>query len=430
MSKVFIAAWPLFFGLAFMMIGNGLQGTLLGVRADIEGFGTATTGLIMSLYYFGFLAGCVVAPKLIQDVGHIRVFAAMASLASSTVLLHAVFPSALIWCVVRLVTGFAFAGLFIVIESWLNGVANNKNRGKILAIYILVSYGGMAIGQYLLNLSDPAGASLFILISVLVSCALVPISLSKRQAPSLPENIRIKLSELYKTSPLGVIGAFMSGVGGGTVLAIGAVYATQSGMTTLQVSSFMAALILGGMCFQYPVGWISDRIDRRLVIISCAGLASIVAFIATFFAAGWGLYSIAFIFWGLGVPIYALSIAHTNDHLDADKVLAASSSLLLLNGAGSCIGPLAVTSIMSLIGPQAFFPSLSVIFATTALFALYRMTVRKAIPVEEQGPFVGTPARGAYFVAQYTEEEAIEDEEAKAEEEAEAKTDTTSGNAT
>lgn len=414
MNKVLIGAWPLFFGLALLMIGNGLQGTLLGVRADIEGFGTATTGLIMSLYYFGFLAGTLIAPRLVEDVGHIRVFAALASLASTTVLMHTVFPSVVLWCAVRVVTGFAFAGLFIVIESWLNGLANNKNRGQILAIYILVSYGGMAIGQYLLNLSDPSGATLFILTSVLVSCALVPISLSKRQAPSLPESVRIKLKELYEISPLGVIGAFMSGVGGGTVFAIAPLYGVQSGMDTMQISAFMAALILGGMCFQYPVGWLSDKIDRRIVIILCAGLASVVAFFAAFFPAGWGLYTVAFVFWGIGVPIYALAIAYTNDHLDANKILAASSSLLLLNGAGACVGPLAVTSVMSLFGPIAFFPALSAIYAATCVFAAYRMTVRKSLPLEEQGAYVGTPARGAYFVAQYTEEEALDDAETEA----------------
>jgi MFS family permease len=409
MNKVLIGAWPLFFGLALIMVGNGLQGTLLGVRANIEGFSTATTGLVMSLYYFGFLAGSIAAPKLVRNVGHIRVFAALASLASTTVLLHAIFPSAILWGLVRIVTGFGFAGLYIVIESWLNGMADNRNRGQVLGLYILITYGCMAIGQFLLSVADPSGPALFILTSVLVSCALVPISLSKREAPVLPSSEHVSLKKIYSISPLGVIGAFMSGISGGTVFAIGAVFAIQSGMTTLQVSSFMASIILGGMCFQYPVGWISDRIDRRLIIITCAALASLVAFLCTFFTVGWGLYSMVFIFWGLGVPIYALSIAYTNDYIEHDQILAASSSLILLNGAGACIGPLAVTIIMSIFGPISFFPALSAIFATTCVFAIYRSTVRETVPLEEQGSFVGAPARGAYFVAQYAEEEATEE---------------------
>lgn len=421
MNKVIIGSWPLFFGLALIMAGNGLQGTLLGVRADIEGFGTATTGLVMSLYYFGFLAGSVVAPRLVRDVGHIRVFAALASLASTTVLLHDLFPTPFIWGLIRVVTGFGYAGLYIVIESWLNGMADNKNRGKILGVYILVSYGCMAIGQFLLTLYDPAGAALFIITSALVSFALVPISLSKRAAPALPPSERVSLRKIYEISPLGVISAFMSGVGGGTVFAIGAVYATQVEMDTLQVSTFMAAIILGGMLFQYPIGLLSDWLDRRIIIIVCAACAAVMAFICSFFEAGWGLYTMVFLFWGVGVPLYALGIAYTNDHLEPNQILAASSSLILLNGCGACIGPLAVTLAMSTFGPHAFFPSISVIYAATCVFALYRMLVNRPIPEENQGTFVGTPARGAYFVAQYTEEEALESAEADTEE-AEAKT--------
>ncbi len=412
MNKVLIGAWPLFVGLALIMVGNGLQGTLLGVRANIEGFGTATTGLIMSLYYFGFLAGSIAAPNLIRNVGHIRVFAALASLASTTVLFHAIFPNPIVWGVIRVITGFGFAGLYIVIESWLNGMADNKNRGQILGLYILITYGCMAIGQFLLTLYDPAGAELFIITSVLVSCALVPISLSKRQAPSLPASERVSLRKIYEISPLGVISAFMSGVGGGVVFAIGAVYATQVGMNTLQVSSFMAAIILGGMCFQYPIGLLSDKFDRRVIIIVCAAAASVMAFLCTLFDAGWGLYTMVFLFWGCGVPLYALGIAYTNDRLEPNQILAASSSLILLNGAGACLGPLSVTIAMATLGPHAFFPSLGVIYIFTSAFALYRLTVRKAVLAENQGQFVGAPARGAYFVAQYTEDEATEIAEA------------------
>lgn len=352
MNRVIMAAWPLFLGLGLIMVGNGLQGTLLGVRANIDGFSTATTGLIMSLYYLGFMVGSLIAPKLVENVGHIRVFSALASLASTTVLFHAIFPSAILWGLIRIMTGFGFAGIFIVVESWLNGLATNKNRGQVLALYILITYGGMAIGQFLLNLADPGSATLFILTSVLVSLALVPISLSKRPAPDFSAPERLKIKTLFQKSPTGVIGAIMSGVSGGTVFAIGAVYAIQSGMDTAQVSTFMA-----------------------------------------------------FLFWGMGVPIYALSIAYTNDHLEQHQILAASSSLILLNGIGACIGPLSVTGLMSIFGTEAFFPGLSIIFALTCLFTLYRSTVSEAIPVDEQGSYVVTPARSSHVMANIIEDD-------------------------
>jgi len=247
MIKTITNSWPLFFGLALIMIGNGLQGTLLGVRASMEGFETVTIGLIMSLYYFGFLAGSYYVPKLVSNVGHIRVFTALASLASATVLIHGLIPEAWVWAPVRFLTGFAYAGLYIVVESWLNNQSTNKTRGTIFGIYQFIGFGGMAIGQYFLTFSDPGKIDLFIIASIMVSVALLPIALSSRPAPEFDEPEPLSLKKLYKISPFGLIGVFAVGFGTSALFGIGAVYATEMGMTLPQISTFMALFAFYGV---------------------------------------------------------------------------------------------------------------------------------------------------------------------------------------
>ena len=308
MLRILTTSWPLFFGLALIMIGNGLQGTLLGVRATLEDFDTATIGIIMSLYYIGFLAGSYYVPKLISQVGHIRVFTALASLASTTVLLHGLYPEPFFWGLIRAFTGFAYAGLYIVVESWLNNMSTNKTRGTLFGIYQVIGFGGMVIGQFLLNVSDPSLINLFVITSILVSVALLPISLSSRPAPDFDEPDHLSLKRLYVISPLGLIGSFAVGIGTGTVFGIGAVYASNIGMTLPQISTFMALYISGGVAAQIPVGWFSDRYDRRVVIIVVALLA-IITSAACFFVSDnpYILNMVFFVLGGLSLSIYGLS---------------------------------------------------------------------------------------------------------------------------
>ena len=276
MFKVLHNSWPLFFGIGLIMVGNGLQGTLLGVRATMEGFDTATIGLIMSLYYFGFLGGSYYVPKLMSRVGHIRVFAALASLASGTVLLHGLYPDPFLWAIIRAFTGFAYAGLYIVVESWFNNVSTSKTRGRIFGLYQLISYSGMVLGQFLLNFSDPAMIDLFVITSILVSIAIMPIALSSRPAPEFEEPDHLSLKRLFKISPFGLIGVFITGLGTGTLFGLGAVYATEIGMSIAQTSTFMAFFIVGGVVSQIPIGWLSDHFDRRIVMIGTVLALSLI----------------------------------------------------------------------------------------------------------------------------------------------------------
>ena len=398
MLSVVWSSWALFLGIAFIMLGNGLQGSLLGVRAELEGFPTAVTGLVMTGFYVGFLAGSTLVPRLVTRVGHIRVFAALASLASVAVLLHSVFVDPVSWTAMRLVTGFSYAGLYVVAESWLNDRATNETRGQLLSIYMVVMLCGMGSGQFLLNVADPAGFELFVLASALVSLALIPILLTVSPAPDFDEPSSISLRALYRISPLGVLGTLGTGMAQGGLLGMGAVYAKSSGLSVAEVSLFMAALLFGGMLFQWPVGRLSDRFDRRRVMTAVTILAALWAFMATAVTGplaplfpAWSLFLLAGLFGGMNMPMYSLAISHTNDFLEPKQMVAASGTLVLVGGIGAVAGPMTLAGAMSVMGPSGFFWGLGVVHAVIGAFALYRMTVRRARPLEDQGAYVPVP---------------------------------------
>lgn len=387
MQKTLLSSWPLFFGLAMIMIGNGLQGTLLGVRANIEGFSTMTIGVIMSLYYVGYLLGSIFVPRLIQGVGHIRVFAALASLASTTVLFHGIFSDPTVWGIVRIFTGFAYAGLYIVIESWLNQAATNENRGKIMALYLIVLYAGMTLGQFMLNIADPADVELFVMTSILVTLAVLPISLSSRPAPTFATPIRVSIKKLYDYSPLGIAGVLISGLASAALFSIGPVYAAEMGLSVSQLSTFMAAFIAGGVIFQAPIGWLSDRFDRRKVLIGVSALTGLFCFLAYAVSLHsiYGVIAIMPLIGGSALSIYGLSVSHTNDHLQPGQIIAASATLILLNGGISIIGPFMVTGSMSLFGVNSFFMYVGAVYLILTIFGLYRTRMAPPVPLEEQG---------------------------------------------
>jgi MFS family permease len=387
------------------MIGNGLQGTLLGVRATIEGFDTATIGFIMSLYYLGYLGGSYYVPKLVSRVGHIRVFTALASLASATVLLHGLYPDPWLWAGIRSLTGFSYAGLYIVVESWLNNTSTKKTRGKIFGIYQVISYGGMVIGQFLLNLSDPSTINLFVMTSILVSIALIPISLSSRPAPDFDEPDHLPLKRLFKVSPLGLAGCFGTGVGGGALFGLGAVYASEIGMTIPQISTFMALFIFGGVATQIPIGWLSDRYDRRIVLIAISFLSAIAS-ILCFVTSGHplSLNFAMFILGCLSLPIYGLAMAHITDHLTPKQYVAGSSSAILINGLGAAIGPLIISLFMEMTHINSFFILIAGVFMTLCVYGLYRTQQSDAVPLEDQGDHVSMPLRPSPISMTITEE--------------------------
>jgi len=259
------------------MLGDGLQGTLLAVRADQEGFSATITGLVMSSFYVGFLLGSIMTPKITTRVGHIRVFAALAALASAAILVHAIFVHVPVWIALRFISGFCFAGLYIVAESWLNDRATNESRGKLLSLYMVVSYLGVGAGQLLLNLADPAEYLLFILTSVLISIAVVPLLLSAGSPPAFRESVNVSLRELFRLSPLGIVSMFAVGLVTATFFALGPVFGQRIGLDVEHISYFMAAAVVGTIVLQGPVGALSDRFDRRIILTIVTLLAALSA---------------------------------------------------------------------------------------------------------------------------------------------------------
>lgn len=384
-----------------IMLGSGLQSTLLGVRATIEDFSFLATGLIMSAYYVGYLTGSLYVPTLVKNVGHIRVFSALASLASATVLLNGIFVYPLSWLVVRLITGLAYAGMLIVVESWLNDLSNNKNRGKILAAYMIVTYGAMFFGQFLLNVASPAGLTLFVLTSILVSIALLPISLSTRPAPKIEAPKRVNIKTIFAASPTGTTGVLVAGMIGATLLTMGPVFASESGLETSEIALFMATIILGGICGQMPFGLLSDVIGRRFVIIMIS-LCTIINFAICYeFSSHLPILYLGLFFGGaFALSLYPISMAYTNDFLRKDQFVGASATLILLTGTGSFIAPFACSILMTTFGYNVYFLFISGICVPYLAFILYRMTLNPTMPVEDQGDYISMPARSTVMTAQ------------------------------
>ena len=375
------------------MLGAGLQGTLVGLRASLEGFPTLLAGIMLAAYYLGYMAGSVMTPGLVNSVGHVRVFAALTSLASVLILLQGIFVAPWPWTLVRILSGFCFAGIYVVAESWLNGRVDNEHRGLLLSLYMLVCYAGLGLGQLLLNVADPRSTVLFILVSILISIAMVPMALTSSSAPAISVPVRVNSRDLFRRSPLGVVGVAVAGAVSGCLFTLGALYADGEGFTTLEVSLFMAVAILAGCVTQLPIGRISDRMDRRKVVIAVCLLAALGAIGAWWLAEVSRLVFFAMVaaYGGMSLTLYSLSSAHVNDHVPADEKLGASSTLILVNGAGAFIAPIVVAAIMQLIGNDVFLPLLAVMHVLLAVYALFRMGRRAPVPGEHKTPFVGTP---------------------------------------
>ena len=394
MFKILKSSWALFTGYFILMVAHGFQGNLLGVRSVIEEFNFLATGSIMSGYFVGYFIGANSIPNLVGRVGHIRVFAALASMASLSILIHAVFVNPIIWTMARFVTGFALVGIFIVMESWLNDRANNRTRGQLLSVYMFITLIGISLGSLLLNFSSPDKYEPFILISLLLSFALIPILLTKRKAPKFKKQGFINIKGLFKTSPLATVSMFCTGLIHSALFSLGAVYAAKMNFTIFEISLLLFIITVCGGLFQWPIGYFSDKSDRRLIIIICTFVAAVFAFLAIY-VSGASLENmylaisadrnkILFFFFfgiyaGMAIPLFTLNLAYINDYMEKAKFVSAGAGMQIIFGLGAMMGPFLCSTLMSAFGTNGFFIYLLIFHLIIGLFGLYRITRREAV---------------------------------------------------
>lgn len=381
--------WTLLIGIAVVVSANGFLTTVVGVRGSEAGFSAGATGLVMSAYFAGFLFGTYLGPALVRRVGHIRAFSAMAALASVAGLLHVVSTDPLVWGGLRLVGGFCMVVLFMVVESWLNVLATNETRGRLFFTYNQVSLLCLGLTQLLLMLHADDGHLPFMLVSGLLTLALLPIALTNVRQPRRIRKVQLNLKELWETSPLGVAGTAIAALCTATILSLGPVYAQQTGLTTSQISIFMATVILGGGVLQVPIGRLSDLIDRRKVLLA-VGLAGAVLSLALLAVSRFGPLMLAAIFMlgGAAFSLYPLAVAHTNDHVSTDKMLAISSGLLLVYAIGAIAAPIVVGFVMQAVGPQGIYLTLAAGMLLLTGFGIMRAMANPSVEADDQDAFV------------------------------------------
>ena len=401
MEKVLKNSWALFLGMGALMLAYGFQGSLLGVRAVKEEFSLTATGFMMSGYFVGYFIGAKTIPQIISRVGHIRVFAAFASIASLVVLIHAVYVSPFAWFLLRVLTGISMVSIYTVAESWLNDRASNKNRGSVLSVYMVILYGAMGLGMFLLNFSDPLNFEPFILISVITSAALIPILLTKRKAPTFKKISTMSLQEAFISSPFGMVSSFFYGTIQSALFTLLAVYATTMNFSIFQISLVTFMLAVSGAISQWPIGKLSDMFDRRRVIIIVTFAAAFFAFCAILSSrqmylpgdlatSKFWFYIFLILFSFCSLPMFSLILAHTNDFIPKEKFVAAGASLQFTFGMGAMGGPFLCSVFMGFVGPNGFFIFLIFFHALIGVYGLYRSKVRPVVE-NPDSQFVAMP---------------------------------------
>lgn len=374
---------------AILLMGNGLQGTLLPVRAQGEAFSSLDIGALGSAYYIGFGAGCFFAALLVRRAGHIRAFTAMVALASTMALVHALVLWPFVWWILRGITGFCFAVLYIVIESWLNEKATNENRGAVFSAYTIINLTVITMGQMMLTLASPEAFSLFAVCSILVSLAALPIAFTKAQAPRPVGVVKLRIGHLYRLSPVGVVGCLGVGLANGSFWALAPVYAQSDRQDATAVAIFMSIAVIAGACGQWPLGRLSDKVDRRKVIVlACFGAAAAGAAMAVSRHLGEELIFVLVFGFGLfAFPLYSLCVAHMNDFVEPEGYVEAASGLLLIFALGAAIGPILASSVVSIFGIDRLFAYTAAVNLLMMAFALYRMTRRQRAADDEKVSF-------------------------------------------
>ena len=390
MFTVIASSWALFIGMFMLMFANGLQGTLLGLRGSIEGFSPLAMSVVMSAYFGGFLLSSRITPELIRRVGHVRVFAALGSIISAVLILYPTLTEVWAWTIGRVAIGFCFCGVYIVAESWLNDSSTNETRGSALSLYMIVQMAGITLAQYVITLGDISGFVLFVIPSVMVSLAFMPILLSVNPAPAFQTTKPMKIPALIAASPLAAMGMFLLGGVFAAQFGMSAVYGVETGLSVGQVSLMVSVIFLSALVLQYPVGWLSDRMDRRILILAMAAAGGALTLLPLIIrdnylviligAAGMG---------GASNPLYALLLAYANDYLQKDEMAAASAGFLFVNGVGAILGPIVIGWVMGWGGPQMFWAVATLLLLGLAAYAGWRMTRRSRSrrTIEEQQPY-------------------------------------------
>ena len=378
-------------GLALMLIGFGLLGTLLGVRGTIASFSNIETGLVMSGYYVGYVIGTVIVPRIIRNVAHIRTFAALAAVAAATTLSFGLVVHPLVWLVLRIVSGLSIVGLYMVVESWLNEQSAGPVRGRIFSIYMMSTLFALGTGQFLLLLGDSTELTPFAIAAITMSLGVLPVAVTRVAEPRIELVVPVRIAELMRISPLGTVGVLVAGAINGAFWGMTPVFAQRLTLAEMEIALLMSTTIFGGAVLQWPIGHLSDRFDRRHVLIfvslTTAAVAASLAFIVTN-GNYHGLLLASCLYGGLMFSLYGISVAHTNDHLAHGQVLETTRALLLIFGVGALSGPLLGGIAMDVIGLVGLHVLSAVIAASLALYGIYRMTQRIAPPLDEQTGFV------------------------------------------
>jgi len=409
LGSVIRTTWPLFLGILFIGLGNGLQGTLSSWRADFEGFSVLTTGLVMSGYFIGQLASSILSPKQIKKTGQIRTYAAYASIASTAILIQILFIEPPVWFVARFLSGFCIAGIMIIVEGWLNSISSNENRGQIFSIHMIVVWGGLALAQGLFAVDDPTGVSLFLLASILLSISLIPILLTEIKAPEMDVQESLGLRALWKASPSGVATIGLSGLASAGFFGVGTIYAVKAGLSVSETALFMTLFIGFGALSQWPLGWLSDKIDRRKVIMfCCATVICICMVLASFEFTSITLVILSALVGAFTLPLYSLGVAQSNDRLKPKQMISASGTIVLVFSVFAALGPFTMSYFLELFEMFGFMIYMGIVHLAIAVTVLIMMFINQDVDESDQSDFQVMAQRPSLVAMEVIAEEAIE----------------------
>lgn len=397
----------LLISVSILLTGQGLQGTLLPVRASLEGFSTISIGLMGAAYFFGFTVGCLRGGELIRRVGYVRVFLAMSALASAVPLLHGLAVQPLVWGMLRMLTGFCFSVLYIVIESWLNEQSTNENRGVVFSTYAMITLTVFAVGQMMTVLYDPTGLQLFVIASVLVSLGAIPVALSTTPSPDRPHRVTVNVRRLYRISPLGTLGCLAAGLANGAFWSLGPVFTLGISGNIAIAAGFMTSAVIGGALSQWPLGILSDRAGRRGVLIAVtvgACLTGVALYLLTPALTIPGIYLLGALWGALAFTLYTIAVAYANDHAEPTEYVMVSSGLLLMYGAGATVGPFMAATLITTYGQRGLFLFTALIHLLLLGYSAIRVMRREPLDAERHIAFSDALA-SAQTASQVYEEE-------------------------